>query len=103
MVIYGGIFEVTKELNDMHVFDMEEEIWTCLFEELNSTVKMGMGGSGGPVIKKSITKVMNPDNTLQKQSTLNARRTGTSGAFKGKRKHKPTITTVGVPADDREI
>lgn len=31
MIVYGGIFEVTKELNDMHVFDMKNERWLCLF------------------------------------------------------------------------
>lgn len=51
MLIYGGIFEVTKELNDMHIFDLKNERWLCLFEELNSPKKgYGMsamaGGSG---------------------------------------------------------
>ena len=36
MIIYGGILEVTKELNDMHVFNLQSERWICLFEELNS-------------------------------------------------------------------
>lgn len=36
MIIYGGIFEVTKELNDMHVFDFKKQQWVVLFEELNS-------------------------------------------------------------------
>ena len=36
MIIYGGIFEVTKELNDMHVFDLKKQQWVVLFEELNS-------------------------------------------------------------------
>jgi N-acetylneuraminic acid mutarotase len=31
MIIYGGIYEVTKELNDMHVFDLKNERWLCLF------------------------------------------------------------------------
>jgi hypothetical protein len=39
MLIYGGIFEITKELNDMHVFDTQAGEWLCLFEELNSPVK----------------------------------------------------------------
>ena len=39
MVIYGGIYEVTKELNDMHVFDIVNERWLCLFEEINSPIK----------------------------------------------------------------
>jgi hypothetical protein len=39
MIIYGGIYEVTKELNDMHIFDLKNEQWICLFEELNSPQK----------------------------------------------------------------
>lgn len=39
MLIYGGIFEVTKELNDMHVFDFKNEKWLCLFEEIHSPLK----------------------------------------------------------------
>jgi hypothetical protein len=45
MVIYGGIFEVTKELNDMHVFDLRKENWVSMFEEINSPKKFGEGGS----------------------------------------------------------
>jgi hypothetical protein len=36
MVVYGGIFDICKELNDMHVFDMKNDRWVCLFEELYS-------------------------------------------------------------------
>jgi len=45
MIIYGGIFEVCKELNDMHVFDLTSDSWLCVFEELNSPKKTG--GNGG--------------------------------------------------------
>jgi N-acetylneuraminic acid mutarotase len=31
MIVYGGIYEVTKELNDLHIFDMKNEKWICLF------------------------------------------------------------------------
>ena len=34
MIIYGGIHDVCKELNDMHLFDMVEDRWLCLFDEL---------------------------------------------------------------------
>ena len=47
MIIYGGIFEVCKELNDMHVFDLNTESWLCVFEELNSPKKTQNGGSLG--------------------------------------------------------
>ena len=39
MIVHGGIFFVTRELNDLHVFDMERESWCCLFKELNSPAK----------------------------------------------------------------
>lgn len=39
MIIYAGIFEVCKELNDLHIFDMVNGKWVCLFEELNSPGK----------------------------------------------------------------
>jgi hypothetical protein len=36
MIIYGGIFDICKELNDMYIFDMSAERWLCFFEELHS-------------------------------------------------------------------
>ena len=39
MIIYGGIEEITKELNDMHIFDCRAEKWMVLFEEINSPKK----------------------------------------------------------------
>ena len=40
MVIFGGIAEVTKELNDMYLFDFNEEKWICLFRPLPSPQKL---------------------------------------------------------------
>lgn len=36
MIVYGGIYDICKELNDMHIFDMKNDRWLCLFEELYS-------------------------------------------------------------------
>jgi len=36
MVIFGGIYEITKELNDLHLFDFKMQRWVTLFEEANS-------------------------------------------------------------------
>lgn len=33
MVIFGGLFEITKELNDMHVFDLSTERWVKVYED----------------------------------------------------------------------
>lgn len=51
MVIYGGIHFVTRELNDLHVFDMKKEKWLCLFEELNSPAKTSMQPPGSGLRK----------------------------------------------------
>jgi hypothetical protein len=37
MVIFGGIFEVTRELNDMHSFDFSTLTWQEMYEETNPT------------------------------------------------------------------
>ena len=60
MIVYGGIFEVTKELNDMHVFDLKNEQWVVLFEELNSPNQKAAGSNSGASpnsvgLKKSMT------------------------------------------------
>ena len=31
--IFGGLFEVTKELNDLHLYDIANNRWICLFSE----------------------------------------------------------------------
>ena len=40
MIIFGGIYEITKELNDIHLYDFKKNIWITLFEESNSPVKV---------------------------------------------------------------
>ena len=47
MVIFGGIHEVTKELNDLCVFDLKQKKWVQFFEELNSPAKVKHGGNLG--------------------------------------------------------
>ena len=34
MFVFGGIFDVTKELNDLMAFDFVKKQWVTLFEEL---------------------------------------------------------------------
>jgi hypothetical protein len=33
MVIFGGIFDVTKELDDMSMYDLEKRRWTQILED----------------------------------------------------------------------
>lgn len=63
MFIFGGIFEVTKELNDCHIYDIVNDRWICVFEEKNED-----GTSA-----QSPTKIMSMGNNspgLRKQTTL---------------------------------
>lgn len=34
MIIFGGILDVTKELDDMIIYDLDKRKWVQLFEEL---------------------------------------------------------------------
>jgi hypothetical protein len=36
MIVFGGILDVTKELDDMMIYDLEKKRWTQLFEGLNT-------------------------------------------------------------------
>lgn len=56
MIVHGGIFFVTRELNDLHVFDMERENWCCLFKELNSPAKTTVEAQSAG-LKKTATKM----------------------------------------------
>jgi len=40
MVLFGGIYEITKELNDFYLFDFESNKWLTLFEETISPKKI---------------------------------------------------------------
>jgi len=58
MIIYGGFFALCQELNDMHVFDLKNERWVCLFDELNSPMKeTGLNLTGQNTLQKSPTKI----------------------------------------------
>ena len=30
LIVFGGIFEITKELNDCHIFNLKTKVWTML-------------------------------------------------------------------------
>ena len=45
LIIFGGILEITKELNDLHLFDLTKKKWVTLFEETNSPLRGGKDGS----------------------------------------------------------
>ena len=61
MLIFGGIFEVTKELNDLLAYDFSAKQWVTLFEELGpastspvrtNTKSITMEGGNSPIYNK---------------------------------------------------
>ena len=60
MCIFGGIFEVTKELNDLRLYDIANNRWICLFSETNEPVssvsptKALAAGNSSPIMRRSL-------------------------------------------------
>ena len=58
MCVFGGIFEVTKELNDLHLYDIANNRWICLFAEktefvtAQSPTKTMAMGSVSPLLRR---------------------------------------------------
>ena len=45
LLIFGGIYEITKELNDLHMFDITKKKWITIFEESLSPNRGGREAS----------------------------------------------------------
>ena len=109
MIIYGGIFEVTKELNDMHVFDFKKQQWVVLFEELNSPQKpkqaSGTGVSPNSVgLKKSMTMAGKTNFESSPRKTGKDQTFGTAAKSKEHTKPKIKLAPIGAnKVDDRVI
>ena len=58
--IFGGIFEVTKELNDLQLYDIAQNRWICLFSQTNepasasSPTKAMYAGNASPLMRRSL-------------------------------------------------
>lgn len=35
ILVFGGLFEITRELNDMYAFNLQTQKWRCLFKQSN--------------------------------------------------------------------
>lgn len=57
--IFGGIYEVTKELNDLNLYDIANNKWICLFTEkvepvsAMSPTKAMAGGNASPLMRRN--------------------------------------------------
>ena len=64
MLIFGGIFDVTKELNDLMAFDLAKSQWVTLFEELgpaSQSPTRTIIDNNKPSFSKTPTKVTGND------------------------------------------
>ena len=58
--IFGGIFEVTKELNDLQLYDIANNRWICLFSDTQepgsstSPTKAMAAGNNSPLMRRSL-------------------------------------------------
>jgi hypothetical protein len=39
MIIFGGIYEITKELNDLYLYDFKKNKWITVCEEAHSPMR----------------------------------------------------------------
>ena len=99
--VFGGIFEVTRELNDCHLYDIANNRWVCLFNDTTET-----GSAQSP------TKIMalGTASPMLRKGTLNGSpRNGTSATLKNtlgqtappKKNHK--ITTEESKHPKKEV
>ena len=51
LVMFGGIYELTKELGDWYAFDIKSNSWYTLFEEFDSPTHKGSPGAYGQTKK----------------------------------------------------
>lgn len=74
MVLFGGIYEITKELNDFMLYDFSANRWVTLFEESASPKKLPSDMSfeeGSPherSPKKGVSPIQGKNSISRKQS-----------------------------------
>lgn len=71
MVIFGGIFEITRELNDCHIYSIRENKWYNLFEETGPAQQ----GKKGLSLQSMKTRVMDSQETTRKSPTIKKKQT----------------------------
>jgi hypothetical protein len=72
-IIFGGIYEVTKELDDMHVFDFRNKRWITFFEEMGSPLKRNA------IISRDSSPTANRKSTFGQPSSFKIDRPMTQG------------------------
>ena len=73
MMIFGGIFEITKELNDAHIYDIKNDRWTVIYKQKTTSLMTALTQSptksqysfsqASPLQRKGTLKRGNMDNS----------------------------------------
>lgn len=66
MILFGGIYEITKELNDFMLYDFKQNKWITLFEESVSPKKVMHDYSMEESPSDKLTKKSNSPVNLRK-------------------------------------
>ena len=56
MIMFGGIHELTQELNDMHAYDFNKQHWFCMLDDCLSPHDQLNVGYGYSPMRKSFIK-----------------------------------------------
>jgi len=73
MLIFGGMHEVTKELDDMFLFDFRNKRWILFFEEIQSPVRLRLSQNspdGSPSSKYSQMKALGGRESFKQQRPM---------------------------------
>jgi hypothetical protein len=54
MLVFGGLHKLKQELNDMHVFDFEKELWVFLYKN-HQSIKEQLALIGSESMLESFT------------------------------------------------
>lgn len=107
LIIQGGIFDVTKELNDMHVYSFKQEKWICLFSQVASPLPKSRVSNRSPDGRFELnTKMMSFQHTGARQNFLSIRPTDQvdtgPGSITDKLKLKPANHRFGLPLNRKK-
>lgn len=76
IIIFGGMYEITRELNDLHVFNVKTNVWTRLCRSTNEDSTPAPDMQKSDTLKKSKTRRDDsPDATLASKSNTLSRST----------------------------
>ena len=91
MIVFGGIYEITKELNDLHIFDFGKRKWITVFEESYSPVRGGVGGAGRDVSPNQYDDAFQLTNNLNGSGSQGSPITGKNKSFMSPMKGKSSL------------